>query len=179
MSAGRGVRGGAGRPRSPLRRCAAAISRSACLRYASLLLVTGLATAACGDATGPESARVDGLDLQLTLTPSAVAAHESFLAELTIRNARDRTARLVSRCTAIAWIGVHRDGERVGAPGTGLRCYGAVTTFEIAPGEVLRREWTITAESAEGAALPRGAYTLRLEFEVDGLPDLEHELRVE
>lgn len=155
------------------------MSRSARLRLGSLVLVTVLATAACGEATGPESAQINGLDLELTLTPSVVARHETLHAELTIRNTTGRTAELVSRCSAIASIGVYRDGERVSVRGTGHGCRPAFTTFEIPSGEVLRREWAIAAESPEGDAIPQGTYTFLVEFSVDGLPDLEHELRIE
>lgn len=141
--------------------------------------ILALILSSCREPVGPSSAKVEGLSLDLTLSPASVKRRDPFEAELVIRNTRRDTVTLSSGCSTIAWIRLYRDGERVSARGTDNGCLTVVTAFQIPPGGELRRKWTITAEDTNGSALPPGVYTFRLDFNVAGLPDLERVLRVE
>jgi len=145
-----------------------------------VLLTAGLlvvAVGGCGDAVGPESARVGDLEVELTLSADDVRLQQSFTARVVLRNTGDEDVTLVSPCTALAFVGLHRAAERLRVEGTERACFAAETHWEIPAGGELSHTWTVTAETPEGDPIARGLYLFRLDFEVD-LPSLETRVRV-
>lgn len=135
------------------------------------------AVGACGDAVGPESARRGELEVRLTLSTDEVRLHESFEARVVLRNGGDEDITLVSPCSALAFVGLHRAADRVPVRGTEMGCFDVVTEWEIPAGGELSQTWTVTAETHEGDPVSRGLYVFRVDFLVD-LPDLETRVRV-
>lgn len=140
----------------------------------AVLLLAGCSS----EVLAPSTLVVDGLRLELGISPSSIERQEKVVATLEVENLRDEEVELISSCTALALIKTFRRGERADLEGTALGCGDAITPFQIGAGEVLTRTYEIRAVRVDGMPVERGEYVLRADFMVLELPDLEVSFRV-
>lgn len=122
---------------------------------------------------------MDGLRLELSISPALIERQETLVATLHVENLQNESVELISSCTALSLIKTFRDGTRVDLQGTVLGCGDAITPFTIEARDTLTQTYEIRAIRSDSEPVERGSYVLRAEFMVLELPDLEATFRIE
>jgi|GEM_PF-4808228 len=159
-----------------------------------LVLVLPLLIAGCSfDIAGPQpvtDALVEGLTVELDVSPSEVRQYKPFTVRLDVANRTADTIRVVTAHGCLATPNVLRNGVRIPMEGSWWGCTAAITTHVFAPGETWSQTWRMRAAlyaegsgEVDGAPAPRGHYRVRTVFDLldltpDRKPFVEAEIRV-
>jgi hypothetical protein len=106
----------------------------------------------------------DGIRARLSLDRTEVERTRSLVARLTLTNTRGQTATWTSGAGCLAFLGVYRGARRYPFRGTDFACLAVVSTWAIAPGDSLVREWVLQAQTTDGTPLPAGEYVLEADL---------------
>jgi hypothetical protein len=158
------------------------------------LLVLPLLVAGCSfDIAGPHpvaDALIEGLTVELEISPSEVRPFEPFTVRLDVANRTADTIRVVTAHGCLATPHVLRDGVRIPMEGSWWGCTAAITTHVFAPGQTWSQTWRMRAAvyaeasgEVDGAPARRGHYRVRTVFDLlelapDRQPFVEGEIRV-
>jgi hypothetical protein len=141
-----------------------------------LLLLPGIALAACSHAITDSHLSLDGLpaglEVRFTVTPDEVSQHGPFAVQLDVTNTTKETVWVITAHSCLALPHVFRDGRRIPFEGSAWGCYAAITTHTFLPGQVWTMTWNMRASlygehpgDVEGAPAPKGTYRVRAEFD--------------
>jgi hypothetical protein len=144
------------------------------------LILAGAVACACSDPVGP-----GGLVATLLVRPDTVAAGDTFHVAVTIENPTAHLVTLYSGSSCVVLPNVLRGGQGQRFAGTGLGCLAVTSSFPLAAGDSLRRDFALVAMMEDTLAPPYGytvtppvgSYVVRAEMQV-ALPNLEAPLVV-
>jgi hypothetical protein len=147
---------------------------------ATWLVLAGALACGCSEPVGP-----GGLVATLRVRPDTVAAGDTFHVVVTIQNPTVHPVTLYSGSSCLVLPYVLRGGQGQRFAGTGLGCLAVMSSFPLAAGDSLRRDFTLVAMMEDTVAPPYGytatppvgSYVVRAEMQV-ALPNLEAPLVV-